>query len=177
MQGQRTFGFMILNIYYEYSSCSINNQNMINRNYMIDKNEIRSEISFDFKKITPSIMLTSVNKKNNNDETLNGQKLHLSIDFLGPKKVSLNSPKTKDEILAKPYAIIKLIEISKYSLIPFSPVLLSFGNESTVLPNIMGVIRPKPFEIIIQKTAKITLSFKSYLLLDHRYGFNNLKIL
>ena len=58
---------------------------------MIDKNEIMSELSFDFKKITPVIMFTSIHKKNNNNETLNGQKLHLSVDFLGPQKLSINS--------------------------------------------------------------------------------------
>jgi len=91
IQGQRNLGLMTLNIFYEYSSCTTNNQNMINRNYMIDKNEIRSEFSFDFNKITPSLMFTSVHKNNNNDETLIGQKLHLSVDLLGPKKLSLNS--------------------------------------------------------------------------------------
>jgi len=91
IQGQRNFSFLVLNINWTSNEHSLNNQNMANRNYMINTQESRSELYFNFKKLSPSIVFTYVRKQNTNNEKLKGLKLNIGIDFSGPNQFSLQS--------------------------------------------------------------------------------------
>ena len=74
-----------------YNSHDMNNQNMVNRNYMIEKNQINTELSFNYKKITPSLVLSYIKKGNSNNETLNGLKLNFGLAFPYSKNLTFRS--------------------------------------------------------------------------------------
>ena len=88
-QAQKTYKLLVVNINYINNYSNISNNNMINRNYKITKNEIKSELLMDFKKISPSIWFAYINKDNTNNENLSGRKLGLNLDLLLPKNFVL----------------------------------------------------------------------------------------
>ena len=86
-QLQKTYHMFVFNINYLSNYNKVNNNNMIDRNYKINKNEIKSELLIDLKKISPSISFAYANKDNTNNETLTGKKLNLDLNFSLPNNV------------------------------------------------------------------------------------------
>tara|TARA_B100001029_G_C15054039_1_gene452972 strand:- start:714 stop:2000 length:1287 start_codon:yes stop_codon:yes gene_type:complete len=91
IQGQRNFNFVVFNININAKTHSLNNQSMANRNYMINKQEVRSELYFNLNKFSPSIIFSSIRKQNTNNEKLKGFKLNIGLDFSGPNQFSIQS--------------------------------------------------------------------------------------
>ncbi len=86
-QLQKTYHMFVFNINYLSNYNKVNNNNMIDRNYKINKNEIKSELLIDLKKISPSISFAYANKDNTNNENLTGKKLNLDLNFSLPNNV------------------------------------------------------------------------------------------
>tara|TARA_Y100001968_G_C19390030_1_gene735049 strand:- start:588 stop:1688 length:1101 start_codon:yes stop_codon:yes gene_type:complete len=91
IRGQKTIGLMTLNVNYFNSSKKTNNQNMVDRNYLIRKNKLSTELFCYFDNFTPSIILSYINKNNTNHETLKGITVNMGLDYSFSKKMTIKS--------------------------------------------------------------------------------------